>query len=95
MADVLLLWHGALAVVHGSGPVKILPKGQLESNLLKRQFWKWHDQGNNLGGCRILGFDKGANKNRLTLPLGTPTFANRKEIANIEFSQSAKTSCFK
>ena len=27
------------------------PEGK-ELQRLKRQFWKWHDQGNNLGGCR-------------------------------------------
>ena len=42
------------------------PKGK-ELHRLKRQFWKWHDQGNNSGGCRVLGCDKGANKNRLTV----------------------------
>ena len=46
------------------------PKIKIPLERKKRQFWKWHDQGNNLGGCRILGFDKGANKNRLSV-LGT------------------------
>ena len=34
---------------------------------VKRQFWKCHDEGNNLGGCIILGCDKGKNKHSLSL----------------------------
>ena len=47
---------------------KLPPPEGKELQRLKRQFRNWHVQGNNLGGCRVLGCHKGANKNRLTRP---------------------------
>ena len=44
-----------------------------ELQRLKSQFWKWHDVGNNLGGCRTLGCDKGENKHHLSRTLGNCT----------------------